>query len=152
MTSKIQRVELSCYRVPIHCPFCGQEVIKQPECECGCECENSDFIAPCPHTLFIATDEGGFEHRSAAFDAAMGVKHEEENEELAEEELADEEDESADDEDVDEEEDEDEDDEDMESPDAFTDRVDLPNAIKFAIYVPAPSGMGLYVGFAPSQE
>jgi hypothetical protein len=33
--------------------------------------------------------------------------------------------------------------------DALTDRVSLPDAVKFASYVSAPSEFGCYVGFAP---
>lgn len=33
--------------------------------------------------------------------------------------------------------------------DGFTDGAGCPDAVKFAVYVPAPSGLGAYYGFAP---
>lgn len=77
-------------------------------------------VHPCAHTLFIATDEG-FEFRSGRFDALMGL-------------------EGVEDRDIDPGED---------GWDAYTDRVCCPDSIKIASFIPAPSGFGCYVGFAP---
>ena len=109
---KIQRVELSTYRLPVHCIFCGKKVVS------GDEGEEQTF-SPCQHTLFIATDEG-FEYRSDHFVELMKSV-----------------------EDVDSEED---------GYDSITDKVPLENAIKLAIYIPAPAFFGAYIGFAPSNE
>ena len=75
---------------------------------------------PCDHTLFIATDEG-FEHRSERFDTLMGIAG------VAADalELG------------------------GKGYDGFTDGAGCPDAVKFAVYVPAPSGLGAYYGFAP---
>ena len=77
-------------------------------------------INPCHHTLFIAHDEG-FEYRSARFNDEMGLP--EDNDTFP---------------DIGE-----------ESYDSFTDKVTIADAVKVASYVPAPSGFGAYVGFAP---
>ena len=66
-TNRIQRVGLNGHDQPLHCPFCGHQVM-QPDHEAaypGCH--------PCAHTLFIATD-AGFEHRSARFDQLMHIE------------------------------------------------------------------------------
>lgn len=98
---------------------------------CG-ECVISESeVTPCSHTLFVATEEG-FEFRSQIFDEAKGTSLE-----------------PGESDDDDEGEDEDDGDEGA-SYDSFTDDLVIPNAVKFAIYVPAPSGMGAYVGFALS--
>jgi hypothetical protein len=77
-------------------------------------------INPCSHTLFIVTDEG-VEFRSERFNENLGLT--------------------------------DIDDDDIELPergwDGLTDQVAIQDAIKIASYVPAPSGLGAYVGFAP---
>jgi hypothetical protein len=57
----IQRVELSCYHIPIHCPFCGKQIFVEDDDE-----EEESQVDSCPHLLFIATDYG-FVFRSARF-------------------------------------------------------------------------------------
>ena len=123
MTQSIQRVELSCYDISIHCHFCEKSVLNNSS-------ENSDEAAsqkpvdPCEHTLFVASDEG-FEYRSAPFNLAMGfdAQNNEACPDVGES-----------------------------SYDEFTDTVSIENSIKLAIYVPAPSGLGAYVGFAPLAD
>ncbi len=67
-TATIQRVELNKhYDASIYCPFCGQKVI-----EMEADPPTEEMCHPCPHTLFIAHDEG-FEYRSALFDANLGL-------------------------------------------------------------------------------
>ena len=93
---------------------------------CGRKVINQEFesggdaLSPCEHTLFIATDEG-IDHRSERFDVALGIVGVESDE--------------------------------VEIPDTgfdgLTDKVEIKDAVKFASYVPAPGGMGAYVGFAP---
>lgn len=109
--SKIQKIELTSGDIP-HCPFCGQ----RPITGIGAEIHQ---LAPCGHTLFIATD-AGFEYRSYAFDAAMGIVA------IAAGDLP-----------VGE-----------AGYDAYTDAVRINNAVKFAVYGPAPSFFGAYFGFA----
>lgn len=74
-------------------------------------------LTPCEHTLFIATDDG-FEYRSDEFDQLMNIVGIESDDLEIEDNI-----------------------------DAFTDRVPLPNAIKYAIYTPAPGFLGAYIGF-----
>ncbi len=75
-------------------------------------------VNECPHTLFVAHD-AGFEYRSPRFDEAMGIVGVDSDDiELGEHHY-----------------------------DGFTDRVAIKNSIKFAIYIPAPSFAGTYVGF-----
>lgn len=77
----------------------------------------------CAHLLFVAHDEG-FEYRAARFDDNLGIKAVS-NDDLAGhvgDEL---------------------------SYDALTNKVTIPDAIKIATYVGAPSGFGTYFGFAP---
>lgn len=100
----MQRVELSTYSDPLHCPFCGEQVLRENDC------------VPCPHTLYIATDEG-FEFVSERLDFDVDV-------------------ELPDDQHI----------------DGFTDGIDFPESLKLAIYTPAPSGFGAYVGFAALTE
>jgi len=106
----MQRVELNHPVGSLHCPFCGNCVIREVD-------DQAPTVSPCEHTLFVAHDEG-YEYRSEKFmelcsQDKSGV--------------------------------------DFESPDdgydAVTDSLELPNSIKFASYVPAPSFFGLYVGF-----
>jgi hypothetical protein len=75
------------------------------------------LLDPCPHTLFFAVDDG-FEYRSARFDELKRIV-------------------GVPDDDLD-----------IEGGiDKFTDDVPLKNAVKFAVYIPAPSFYGAYVGF-----
>ena len=77
----------------------------------------------CKHTLFMAHDEG-FEYRSSQFDEVMGVAGVESDEiEIGDKGI-----------------------------DGYTDKIDLVNSVKFALYQPAPSFFGAYVGFAPSTD
>jgi hypothetical protein len=124
MASKITRVELDCYDIPIHCLFCGQRVIAVPDSAPTGQEPLENPITPCKHTLFVATDEG-FEYRSSRFNKAMklSASTKDPRPDLGEENY-----------------------------DSFTDKVAIANAIKLAIYVPAPSGLGAYIGFAPSLE
>lgn len=84
--------------------------------------EGGPSITPCPHTLFICHDEG-FEYRSETYDTKKGIGGLSNDEIRAEE-----------------------------GWDHYTDQLELDGAIKFASYVPAPSGYGVYVGFAPSKS
>jgi len=72
----------------------------------------------CSHTLFIATSEGGFEYRSKRFDSLVNIT-----------------DETADFGGED-------------GVDVYTDKLEVANAVKFALYDPMPSGMGAFFGFA----
>lgn len=112
----IQRVELNTfYDHKIHCPFCGQQVVGPGDDE---EWQST----PCPHTLFVATDDG-FEFRSARFNEAMDLS-------------------GVDDADIDLPD---------AGYDGLTDQVVIDDALKFAAYVGPPGGMGSYVGFAPLE-
>lgn len=124
MPDSIQRVELSSYEIPLHCPFCGRRVLSYPEDEREAATTPEDMVTPCPHTLFVAHDEG-FEYRSARFEQAMGLSA---DEDLLTADLGD------------------------DSYDSFTDKVPIRDSIKIASYVPAPSGFGTYVGFAPLES
>ena len=65
------RKPIACVEVanntPIHCPYCGQEVMNVENAH-----EREDYYSACPHTLFVAHDEA-FEYRSKRFDAAVGI-------------------------------------------------------------------------------
>jgi hypothetical protein len=79
--------------------------------------DESPFEA-CSHTLFFATDEG-FEFRSERFDTVKKIVGVEDDDlKLG-----------------------------KNGYDGFTDNLPIPNSVKFAIYVPAPGFMGMYVGF-----
>ncbi len=113
---KIQRVELSCYHLPLHCPFCGQLVF-HPDSDSELD------LSPCKHTLFIA-DDMTFHCRSKRFNQLKNI--------------ADVKDDDVDTGDG--------------SYDGYTDDVPVENAIKFAVYIPAPSFFGAYYGFAPTED
>ena len=119
MSNKIQRVELKkLYYASIHCPFCGVKVIDREAAE-----SDSDPTNPCPHTLFVAHDEG-FEYRSPRFDENLGLTNTpDEDIELPDKGI-----------------------------DGLTDELTVTDAIKFASYVGAPSLFGSYVGFAPTDK
>lgn len=93
----------------------------------GADSEDETSIDACPHTLFIAHDTA-FEYRSERFDRNIhlaGLSEKDvENRWTAEE----------------------------NGIDGFTNKVTLPDAIKFAAYAPAPSAYGSYYGFAPCEE
>ncbi len=60
----MQRVELTASEgLEIHCPFCGALAL------------SDDGISKCEHTVFIASDEGGFEYVSSklAFDEEVDL-------------------------------------------------------------------------------
>jgi len=99
---------------PLHCPFCGTKVLDLEVAQ------SEDMVNPCPHTLFIAHDEG-FEFRSERFDANVGIA-------------------GMDDDDIETPD---------KGWDGLTDQVTLTDAVKFAAYAPAPVFMGSYIGFAP---
>lgn len=77
---------------------------------------------PCAHTLFVANDEG-FEYRSERFDQIVREQN-----------IPDEES------------------DDFEGRDTMTDMIEVVDGIKVASYVGPPSGMGVYVGFAPIES
>ena len=79
-------------------------------------------VNPCPHTLFVAHDEG-FEFRSERFDANLGITGVDDDDIVIPE----------------------------KGRDGLTDQVSIPDAVKFASFVPAPSFFGSYVGFAPEE-
>ena len=114
MSTRIQRVELP-HETSIYCPFCGKDVhvIRDDEID----------LNPCPHTLFIAHDEG-FEYRSKKFNEVMRLPVELDD-------LSDMGDENY---------------------DSITDKSPIPYSIKFASYQPAPSFFGVYVGFDPMPK
>lgn len=126
---KIQTVELDSDYLPLHCPFCGTRVVLDDE-----DTEQdaaTEGAPPCPHTLFLETPDG-FEFQSPRFTDNVGMDDEPENEidcslltddEMAEAEVWD-----------------------------PTTEVTLPNAIRFCISWPAPSGFYVVVGFAPLEE
>ena len=82
---------------------------------------SDDMVTPCSHTLFVAHDEA-FEYRSHRFNSSTGLERQDDdpNPDIGEYNY-----------------------------DSFTDLVNIKNSIKLAIYTPAPSGMGVYIGFAP---
>lgn len=111
----MQRVELCRnYHVSIHCPFCGALVKDMRD-------DAPEPYKPCPHTLFLAHDEG-IEFLSERAAASLGVSSIDEAMEREE------------------------------SVDELTDRIALPDAVKFAAYVSPPGQFGDYVGFATLDE
>ena len=117
----IQRVELNTfYDVDIHCPFCGHLALKQVSDKAS---YIDDMFSSCKHTLFYAYDDD-LHYRNEDFEADMGTRDK----------TSDEISEGAD----------------FEHWDGFTDKVAIPDSIKFAMYVGASSGHGSYIGFAPS--
>ncbi len=108
----MQRVELNHAVDAIHCPFCGHCVLGERPGE-----DHPAYIGPCPHTLFVAHDEG-FEFRSDIFNELAGLPDGSGDIDVPEDGV-----------------------------DSLTDAVELPNSVKFASYVPAPSFFGAYFGF-----
>ena len=77
----------------------------------------------CEHVLFMAHDVA-FEYRSERFDKLMGIVGVEDDDiEIGDDGI-----------------------------DGYTDKVELANSVKFALYQPAPSFFGVYVGFAPTDD
>jgi hypothetical protein len=97
---------------PICCPFCGHAVLREDD--------EATSVDPCPHALFVATDEG-FEFRSDRYNTLKGIAG-----------TTDQDIPLGDD-----------------GWDGYTDRLCCAGAVKIASYTPAPSGLGCYVGFAP---
>jgi hypothetical protein len=127
--TKIQRVEIQQdYATPIHCCFCGQRVLAL-----GNE-QDPPLIAPCDHTLFVAHDEG-FEFLSGRAASNLGAKgytfhrHDSGMFDIANV-----------------------DPQATVMLDGITDAIDIPDSVKIASYMPAPSFMGAYVGFAPDHD
>jgi len=114
----MQRIELSRYDIPIHCPFCGVKVL---------DYERSD-TKPCVHTLYIAHDMG-FEFRSDKVNELLEMPSitSEEDHALEWDDLGRELPENG--------------------YDGLTDSIELKDSFKIAAYVPAPGFMGTYVGF-----
>lgn len=108
---------------PITCPFCSFQIYPGDQVE-GWVFEQSNGV--CEHTLFFATD-AGFEYRSPLFNQHMGLPNNQESEpEILKN-----------------------DDGETVGYDAFTSKVSIPGAVKFASYAGAPSFFGAYYGFAP---
>ncbi len=125
---KIQRIELSENMATIHCPFCGTKVVDGGE-------DRTDWLAePCVHTLFVGHDEV-FEYASEEFKAHIRaiIEKIEDPEEREEYEDFDETDLVYD-------------------VDGLTDRVTLPDSIKFAVYMGPPAQFGSYVAFVALGE
>lgn len=102
-----------------YCMFCGKKVILVED-------EGYDIsYEPCPHTLFIATDDG-FIYRSILFDKHMKIVDVEESTLFESEEF--------------------------EGIDFFTDNCKLRNSLKFSDYDPPPSNHGAYIGFFAYPE
>lgn len=107
----------------LHCPFCGHKVIDQTAPT------GAEMTSPCPHTLFITTDEG-YEYMAPRFVenlAERGLSPTPDDLETDEEYLE----------------------WDEMGYSGVTDRVTLPGAIKFDLYTPPPGGLSAYIGFAP---
>jgi hypothetical protein len=115
MVAKIQRVELNTfYDASIFCPFCGTKIIDYDDAH------PKGVNSPCPHTLFVAHDEG-FEFRSPRLDDCLGILGVDNDDLLITE----------------------------DGIDGLTDQIGIIDAVKFAAYVSAPGFFGVYVGFAP---
>ncbi len=118
MDKTIQRVEINTnYGTSIFCPFCGQKVSNTEAGESG-----EEWVSPCPHTLFVAHDEG-FEYRSERFNAQLGLPEDGDEIELPEKGI-----------------------------DGLTDQTAFDDAVKFAAYVGPPSFFGSYVGFSSQPD
>ncbi len=98
---------------------------------CGTRVANYDGdepeLSPCEHTLFIAHDVD-FEYRSSRFDENLklvGVDNDDVADQFGD---------------------------DWEGIDDLTNKVTLPDSVKFAAYVGPPSGEGSYYGFAPTED
>lgn len=92
----------------------------------GADPADETRITACPHTLFIAHDTA-FEYRSARLNNNLGLSQLSDEEVAARWHQAE------------------------GGVDGFTDRITVPDAIKFAAYAPAPSAYGSYYGFAPND-
>lgn len=90
-------------------------------------------MTPCPHTLFVAHDEG-FEYLAPR--AAEQLRDRGFEVEVTEDGYVE----------IDREGDE------VPGPEELTDSFEFPDAYKIASYVAPPGGMASYVGFAPTEE
>jgi hypothetical protein len=117
---KVQRIELSSRYMdshPLYCLFCGERVLDLARSvDAG-----FPYVHPCPHTLYIATDEG-FAYCSPRAQALFGVSEDGKRDYPLDE-----------------------------GWDGLTDRVPFQNAVKIASYTPAPSDMGGYICFVPDE-
>jgi len=127
MSSKLQRYERNyAYDAPIHCLFCGQQVL-------GYETDEGD-LTPCPHTLFVSTDVGVefVADRVAQQLSEKGytVTRSEGAVEIEPPES----------------------DGDRESLEVLSDILQFEDGLVVESYVEAPSFFGTYVGFAPTVD
>jgi hypothetical protein len=127
MTQKLQIHNRSTfYHLPICCSFCGHEVIAHEEME-------SSEPTPCKHTLFVAVSDGiqYLDGRSKQQILEKGYVINDEG--LLEIHSAD-------------------DDEEILYPSDLTETLNFIDGIVVEAHVGAPSGMTLYVGFAPLEN
>jgi len=116
MSIKVE--EYSNYREDIHCPFCKKKIV-----------DMDDYgVNPCPHTIFVAHDEG-FEFIHNAARDNLGIPRDIDIYEIDWEDYAED-----------------------HGYDGLTSKITIPDSIKMAVYVPAPSGMGAYYGFSKEIE
>jgi hypothetical protein len=108
----MQRVELNRAVESLYCPFCGHCVFGKSQ-----DVDYESFLGACPHTFFVAHDEG-FEFRSEKFNEIAGIPADLDESDLPEGGI-----------------------------DELTDSIELPDSVKFASYVQAPSFFGTYFGF-----
>ena len=113
----MQRIELTNFMGPLHCPYCGQLVFRM-----DLDIDDEPITAPCPHTLFIASDDG-FDHCSAKFTQLANLPEDWDDDDLPDNGI-----------------------------DELTNSVEVPGGIKFASYVQAPSFYGTYYGFWLDSE
>lgn len=113
----MQRIELTNFMGPLHCPYCGQLVFRM-----DLDVDDEPITAPCPHTLFIASDDG-FDHCSAKFTQLANLPEDWDDDDLPDNGI-----------------------------DGLTNSVEVPGGIKFASYVQAPSFYGTYYGFWLDSE
>ncbi|PKO70697.1 MAG: hypothetical protein CVU22_00935 [Betaproteobacteria bacterium HGW-Betaproteobacteria-16] len=126
MRKSIQRVERTKhYDLAICCAYCGTKVVTAGDEDLA--------VHPCPHTLFVAHDEG-FEYISPL--AAEQLRQRGLTVEFGEDGFVQI---NANDGEV-------------PGTDALTDSFSFPDAFKIAAYVAPPGGMGSYVGFAPNVD
>ena len=108
----MQRIELTNFMGPLHCPYCGQLVFRM-----DLAVDDEAVVAPCPHTLYIASDDG-FDYCSAKFTQLANLPEDWDDDDLPDNGI-----------------------------DGLTNSVEVPGGIKFASYVQAPSFYGTYYGF-----
>jgi hypothetical protein len=69
-THRITRIELPDAYAALFCPLCGHRI--KPMVSFDLDSQIEGEISPCPHTLFIATDDG-FDYRSPLYDHVAGI-------------------------------------------------------------------------------